>query len=183
MRAFMAVCLGLGLGPVWLHAELERHPTLSSGVITQYAAPKVAVPAGWHLDPERSNDFQASALAPDGSTFTDAVTVMYAKAISRRSRPELKSLNDLIAHDRRSFETGHPGIFVREVGALPTADGRRLRTFTFFPDGNEGNWEQVSYDEEDSFFLIFALSSRTLDGYLGARAAFDWLVASYRHGH
>lgn len=176
------LCALLCLMPLASVADLERRPDITGNGRQFYYQPKILAPAGWHLDAERSAYFHASALAPDGADFTDATTVMYAKAIPRRTRPELKSLSDLIARDERSFEHEHPGILVHEVAALPTADGRRLRTFTFSPDKDEGNWEQISYDEEGDFFLIFAISSRTLDGYLAAVPAYGSMIGSYRHG-
>src|SRR5579884_895732 len=42
--------------------------------------PKIDAPAGYHHDEPASRRFRFNAFAPDGSSFADAETVMYARA-------------------------------------------------------------------------------------------------------
>jgi hypothetical protein len=66
-----------------------------------------------------------------------------------------------------------------EAGSLTTADGQRLRSFSFFPKA-KGNWERVAYGEEDEFFLLFTISARSLQAYKLKQADYEALVTRYR---
>jgi hypothetical protein len=72
-----------------------------------------------------------------------------------------------------------PGITITETKLIVTADGKKLRSFTFFPT-KQGNWERVSYGEEGEFYLVFTISSRTKMAYDRAIAAYESLVSGYR---
>jgi hypothetical protein len=65
--------------------------------------PKLPHIEGWHQDREQSYNYRANALAPDGFTFADAETVMYATALFKPRIPETRSLEMLIANDKSSF--------------------------------------------------------------------------------
>ena len=92
---------------------------------------------------------------------------MYAKAVYKPREPGITSVETLIQRDREDFARNVPGVRIEEVAPLTTADGKLLRSFTFFP-GKEGNWERVSFGEEGDFFLVFALSSRSERAYRAA---------------
>jgi len=53
-----------------------------------------------------------------------------------------------------------------------------LRSVTFFPKG-AGNWEQMSHGEEDDFFLVFALSSRSRKGFSPALPDYKRVVGTH----
>lgn len=113
------------------------------------------------------------------SRLKNAETVMYAKAIYKPREPNIKSLDALIERDKKDFEANVPGISIREVALLSTADGGKLKSLTFFPKSG-GNWERVSYGEEGDFYLIFTISSRSLSGFNSAVGAYEKLIASYK---
>jgi hypothetical protein len=118
---------------------------------------------------------------PDGFTFSNAETVIYARAIYKPRSPETTSLEVLIKDDKDEFLKADPGIAIVETSPLKTADGKTLRSFTFFPK-DKGNWEQVSYGEEGDFYLIFTISSRSHAGFLKSSITYAQYIAQYKEG-
>lgn len=163
------------------HAEIEKLATpTDSGIVFQWR-PKVQPPLGWHFDKISSQQFGLNALAPDGSTFSEAETVMYAKAEYKPRVPETESLAMLIETDISDFHHAYPGMALTEEAPMLSADRKQLKTITFAPSGG-GNWEKVAYGEDDEFYLVFAVSSRTRDGFEHAMPAFKAMVESFRFG-
>lgn len=158
-------------------AEIEKLAIPSDAGMCFHWWPKVTPPEGWHLEPEASVQSSINAVAPNGFTFADAETVMYAKAIYKPREPETKSLDMLIENDKKAFQDQSPTI--EETPQLMTGDGQKLRSLAFFPKG-KGNWERVSYGEEGDFYLIFTVSSRTKKGYLTAMKAYEQMIGHYR---
>lgn len=172
------ISLYIFFGP-WAHAEIEKIAVpVEKGLLFRWW-PKLSPVEGWHQDQEYSNHYNINALSPDGFTFKDAETVIYAKAIYKPRKPKITSLALLIENDKKGFLEKFPGIKIQEVPPLVTADGRKLHSFVFFP-GKTGNWERVSYGEEGGFYLIFTLSSRTQAGYSKAVASYEKLIADYK---
>ena len=141
--------------------------------------PKLPAIPLWHQDKEQSYANAINALAPDGTTFKNAESVMYARAIYKPSRPELRSLSALIAHDKDQFKQEFPGLMIKEAATITTGDGQLVRTIKFSPT-KSGNWEQVSYGEEDDYYLIFTLSSRSAAGFEAALGDYELLIATYK---
>lgn len=141
--------------------------------------PKLPLVEGWHHDPDNSMNFSFNAQAPDGKTFGDAETVIYANAPYKPRIPEVKSLQQFIENDRQDFTQSDPKIKIEEVEPLVTADGQKLRSYVFSPSG-PGNWEQVSYGEEGEFYLVFVLSSKTKLGLFKARADYEKFITRYK---
>jgi len=160
-------------------AEIEKRGHPCETGVCLYWWPKLPVVNGWHQDPEASERYAANALTPNGSTFKNAETVMYATAPFKPRVPILKSVADLIASDKKDFVQSSPGIVISEAKALVTGDGQKLRSFTFFPAGH-GDWERVSYGQEGDFYLIFTISSRTKAGYKKALPAYEALIRHYK---
>ena len=179
MRLIVTVCFGLAVVCSTAVAEIEKFAIPSEGGISFYWWPKLPPLEGWQQDREQSFRFGVNALAPHGFTFADAETVMYAKAVYKPREPATKSLEMLIDKDKETFAARIPGITIEEVASLSTADGKKLRSITFFPR-SKGNWERVSYGEEDEFYLIFTLSSRSLSGYKAAMDAYEQLIGCYK---
>jgi hypothetical protein len=160
-------------------AEVEKLAIPCKEQICFYWWPKVPPTSGWHHDREYSLRYGVNAIAPDGFTFNNAVTVMYAKAEYKPRMPEATSIEMVIANDKKTFLESYPGIVISEDSPLTTADGQKLRSFTFFPK-EKGNWERVSYGEEGEFFLIFTLSSRTRADYDKALGVYEDIIRHYK---
>lgn len=190
--AVIAVSVLLGAGsPAF--AEIEKLATPCETGFCLHWWPKLGPVQGWTQDRGQSFNYGVNALAPDGATFSNAETVMYAKAIYKPRDPEITSLEELIERDRKDFAANVPGVVIADAAPLTTADGQVLRSITFFPkndgnfpknDGNlpknDGNWERVAYGEEGDFYLIFTISARSLKGYEAHVGAFERMVRSYR---
>ena len=163
------------------YGEMEKFalPCTSSPNICFFWWPKLPAVTGWHHERNQSYNISANALAPDGSTFVDAETVMYAEALYKPRIPDTKSLEVLIDDDKKKFRTSTPGVLISEVAPLTTADGQKLRSLTFFPTA-KGNWERVSYGEEGEFYLVFTISSRSKAGYDKAMLAYESLIHAYK---
>ena len=179
MRISYALVFALLTASSATYAEVEKIAIPSEKGFSFYWWPKLAPIDGWHQDREHSFLYSANAMAPDGSTFKNAESVIYAKATFKPRAPEIKSLEALIDHDKRDFEASVPGVSIKEVRSIATADGQRLRSFTFFPK-IDGNWEQVSYGEEGEYYLIFTVSSRSRVAFDAAAGSYEKIISGYK---
>ena len=179
MRITGALISVLFMASSVVHAEIEKTAIPAEKGFSFYWWPKLVPVNGWHQDREHSFLYGANAVAPDGFTFKNAESVMYAKAIYKPREPEVKSLDALIENDKKDFLENVPGVSIQEVETLSTSDGQKLRSFTFFPTST-GNWERVSYGEEGEFYLIFTVSSRSLAGFNSAAGAYEDLILGYK---
>jgi hypothetical protein len=177
MRALLSIFLACQISTSV--AEIERIAIPNERAIQFYWWPKLAPIEGWQQDREFSFRYSVNALAPVGKSFANAETVMYAKAVFKPRVPNVKSLEALIASDRKEFLAKVPGITIADAPPLKTADGLKLISLTYTPAG-EGNWERVSYLEEGEFYLIFTVSSRTASGYKSAEKSYESLISTYR---
>ena len=173
---FAAILL---LAPAWTSAEIEKVAIPGSKELKLLWWPKASLPPGWHSDRGSSEFFGFNAMAPDGSTFSKAETVMYAKADFKPRVPKFKNLASLISHDIADFEGAVPGTVAKKLADLHDGDGKPFQVVSFTP-GKDGNWERVAYGEEGEFYLVFTLSSRSKAGHDASIAAFTKLVAGYR---
>lgn len=145
--------------------------------------PKVAPPDGWHFDEGSSHHFAFNAMAPDGSTFSDAETVLYAKAGFKPRLPAIASLESFVQSDIADFRTETPSLVVSREKPLYAKDHKPFQVVSYFPKSpGSGNWEQVAYGEDGDYYITIAISSRTREGLIKSRAVFQALVASYATG-
>jgi hypothetical protein len=149
--------------PAFASAEIERYSHICKNGICLYWWPKLSAVQGWHQELESSYANSANIQVPDGSTFSNAETVIYAKALYKPRTPETQSVEMLIKDDKETFLSHDPNLIITEAESIKTSDGRLLKSYNFFPK-IKGNWEQVSYGEEGEYYLIFTISSRTREG-------------------
>ena len=174
---FMCMCFGLA------KAEIEKiavtnSPRCAEGIHFLWW-PKLTEIKGWHHDRNASDVDAVNALAPDGFTFKNAESVIYAKASYKPRMPETKSLEQFISDDHEEFLNNYKNLKIVRMASLTTADGQVLPSYKFIPM-SEGNWEQVAYGEEGEFYLIFTLSSRSQKGFDNALSAYEQLVSKYK---
>ena len=181
MKAFslLTCLLFLLISSTVARAEIVKSAVPCEGNNCLYWWPKAPSPPGWHQDQKASDAGGINAQAPDGSSFAEAETVIYAKAIYKPLVPTITSLAMLIDADRKDFLARDPKLAIGEPEALSTGDGTVLRSFTFSP-GGEGNWEEVAYGEEGDFFLIFTVSSRSQAGLALTRDTYRRFIKGYR---
>lgn len=175
--AWIVVVLAFLSGPV--RAEVEKSAQTCESQICFYWWPKLPAVKGWHQDLNESYELGANVLVPDGSSFSDAETVMYAEALYKPRVPDIASVAALIDGDKQKFLDHRPGLKIVESKGQATGDGKILRSFEYIP-GRQGDWEQVSYGEEGDFYLIFTVSSRTKTGYTHSVSAYEGLIQGYR---
>lgn len=178
-RASLLVVLLLACAPAF--SEMEKVATQCGSEICFHWWPKLPAVSGWHHDREHSLHYSFNAQAPDGKTFANAEAVIYANAPYKARMPEVKSLQTLIDNDQRQFRTDFPGVKVRELDPILTAEGKPLRSFEYTP-AKAGNWERVSYGEDSEFYLIFTVSSRTMTGLARALGAYEEFIHAYKVG-
>lgn len=178
-RILIGILISFLLFSASAFAEIEKTAVPCEQKICFYWWPKLATVKGWHHDRQHSYSYRINAQAPDGYTFANAESVIYARALYKPRVPETASLEDLIGKDKKEFLSRDPHIAYAEAGRLKTGDGQSLKSFTFFPKKG-GNWEQVSYGEEDDFYLIFTVSSRTKEGFTKAVEDYKTFIKRYK---
>jgi hypothetical protein len=136
----------------------------------------LAVIEGWHQDKEYSVHYGVNAQAPVGSTFRDAETVIYARAIFK-PRVAGETLLRLVEKDLQTARGS--GQIEERAGVLKTAEGMPIALYNFVPQA-VGNWERAGYGENEEYFFIFVVSSRTQSGYLRALPAYGQFIQTYR---
>jgi hypothetical protein len=180
MKIFINFIIVLLLFSATANAEIEKVAVPCEQKICFYWWPKLAAVKGWHHDREYSYHYSVNAQAPDGYTFANAESVIYAKALYKPRIPETKSLESLISNDRADFLSKDHDIIYSEDKSLKTGDGQILKSFTFSPK-KKGNWEQVSYGEEGDFYLIFTISSRTKEGFTKSLVDYKKFIEKYKN--
>lgn len=163
------------------HAEIEKMAIPGPSGLSFSWWPKVVVPAGWQHERDQSLRNGINALSPKGASFSDAETVMYAKAVYKPREPNVKSLADFIEKDKKEFLAHEPSLDVRETEALKAKDGRVFRAFSYLPKA-KGNWERVAYGEETEFYLVFVLSS-VMQNPSTSRSACGAMPQRFREGN
>ena len=159
-------------------AEIEKTSLICKSSFCLYWWPKLPELKGWHQDHDGSYEIGANVLVPDGSTFANATTVIYAEALYKPRAPELTSVSALIESDKKQFLQGKPDTSIEQSADVITGDGLKLKSFTYFPK-KQGDWERVSYGEEGDFYLIFTVSSRTKEAYKRGVVVYEKLVGNY----
>jgi hypothetical protein len=153
-------------------------PDERCGTICFYWWPVLPAVDGWRQDMPNSFHYSANTQAPVGESFSNAESVIYAKAIYKPSTPDTKSLNQLIEDDKKDFKQSSDPL-ITKIEPLTTSDGNELLSYQFFPR-DKGNYERVSYGEEGEFYLVFTLSSRSKKGYESTMSAYMKFIEQYR---
>lgn len=179
MKRLSLVLFIVILASLFVQAEIEKVAGICEKGICLAWWPKLEPIKGWHHEygPSRKNG--ANIQVPDGFTFSNAETVIYAKALYKPRIPKTASLEMLIKSDKEEFLSNDSTLTVKEAEPLQTKDGKALKSYTFFP-ASKGNWEQVSYGEEVDFYLIFTISSRSQAGFVKSFQVYKQYINQYR---
>lgn len=178
IRLLFAAALALQW-PQAARAEIEQVQSPCKQGVCTHRWPKVRVPAGWAHNRNFSQAYHFNAMAPEDESFRDAATVMYANAVNRAQQPAAPTLDDYIRRDHQSLRDETPDLQIQPDAALPTADGKRARSWRTQPL-TAGQWERMAYLEEADHYIVFVISSRNEVELKQHMAAFEALVASYR---
>jgi hypothetical protein len=134
-------------------------------------------PAGWVIDGSaaKSQDVDA-VLYREGSSWKDAVAVMYARVIEKDQ--EKATIERVITEDVNDFLKQSRESKILESPALETRDKKRAIVRGFYDAANK-NYESVAFIDEPKVVVILALSSRNEDEFEKSLQAFKSLVGSY----
>ncbi len=179
MKRLFVISGILFLIPLISVAEIEKIARPCEKGICLAWWPKLVPAKGWHQESDPSFANGVNIQVPDGFTFSNAETVIYAKASYKPRIPETTSLEMFIKDDKDEFLAHDPSVSVVEVQPLKTADGKILRSYTFLPK-EKGNWEEVSYGEEGEYYLIFTISSRSHSGFLKSLTVYEQYIGQYK---
>lgn len=150
-----------------------------------YHWPQLQPIVGWQQDMDYSFYYGMNAQAPEGVSFKDAETVIYANALYKPSMPEVTSIEQFIANDKANFLHNDPGMVITQTTTLKDRQGRNFISYQFKPGQKNQSWEQIAYSEEtdadgNHYYLVFVLNSRTESGYQKNIAVFNRFVSEYR---
>jgi len=134
-------------------------------------------PAGWIMDSKtaKSQDLEA-VLYREGSTWKDAVAVMYARVIHKDQTQD--TVEKVITNDVADFLKLSKESKVSDAPPLQTRYKKEGISRVFYDAANK-NYEIVTFIDEPKVVVILALSSRNKDEYEKALPAFKSLVATY----
>jgi len=134
-------------------------------------------PAGWIMDSRtaRSQDLEV-VLYQKGSSWKDAVVVMYARVIRKDEIQD--TVEKVIANDVGDFLKLNKESKVSDSTPLQTRYQKEGISKEFYDAANK-NYEVVTFIDEAKVVVILALSSRNKSEYEKALPAFKSLVASY----
>jgi len=166
------------LASLQVQAEIYKLAIPSDSGMKFYWWPVLPDVAGWHHDRDHSVHYGANAQAPDGYTFANSETVIYATAVFKPRIPDIGSLKSFIENDQTKFKNAVI-VVVKETNTMLTSDGVELKSYTFFP-ADKGNWEQVAYGEEGDYYLVFTISSRSKNGFEKSWSAYEQFVKNYK---
>lgn len=63
---------------------------------------------------------------------------------------------------------------------VPNGDGKKLVAYTYSSTTGDEKWQLVAYDETDTYYLLFALGTRSKKSLQANKAAFLEMVRSYK---
>lgn len=178
---FAVACVFASAAPASAEIEKFVDPNCNDQQMCFYWWPKLPALSGWHREEGASRENTSNILVPEGATFAEAETIMYARAIYKPRYEEVKSIADFMAKDRGDTAASLPGTVIAEAPALTNGDGKSIKTQTFFPPTEgEGSWERLAYDEEGDFYLLFTMSAKSKAGLDAAMKDFERLIAGYK---
>ncbi|NKF24763.1 hypothetical protein [Solimonas marina] len=179
MKVFAAALLLLVSTGV--HADIEKVAIPSDHGSETVWWPKLVPPTGWHFDRASSYYLGFYAMAPDGSSFAQADTVIYAMARPKREAPDSPTLQSFVASDIANFKDGDPGLIVAQQPPMQSADGTPFQVLFYHPPvGAPGDWERVAYGEEGEFYVTFVVSAQSQAALQAALPTFTKLLTTYR---
>jgi len=170
----LALCI-----PLTVSAEIYKLAIPAKSGTLLYWWPVLPDLPGWIHDEVASRRYESNFLVPRGQTVASAPAVIYAKALYKPRIPEAKSLDQLIAEDKRQFTNESPGILISERTPLADGDHQAFRCLYFAPPST-GSWELVAYGEEDDFYLIFTVSGNSPRALEKAMPDFKSLLGNYK---
>ena len=176
LRILTALAIGMALSV--LHAgESKNSDDMNAGIIYgKDHAFSLSAPEGWVLD--NSSGVKQGVYAvfyPKGGAWEKSPVTMYVNT-AKPSPGE--TIDDFIKADLEQMKKGSPGIVMTTGSSIETWD-KKVASVRYFTGDKWGNYEAVAYLQEETVFVLIALSARNRELYEGALEAFQKLVKSY----
>lgn len=175
LRAPILVLLFLGSSVTVFSQDPER----SDGTILlgRHYSFVLNEPSGWIMDVKTAKSQHMEAvLYPEGSSWKQAVAVMYARVIYKDKTQN--TVESVISNDIADFLKLSKASSVSDSPSLTTRD-KKAAIIKAFYDGANKNYESVAFIDESKIVVILALSSRDKGRYEKSLPAFKALVSSY----
>jgi hypothetical protein len=138
----------------------------------------VTAPKGWVLDAKSGVSQGLNAVFyPEGSSWTNGSTVMYANVYHKRNATE-ETLETVISGDVAEFKKKSEKLKVVEAASLPTRKDKKAAV-RYFDGDTFGNSEAIAYLDEGKVVVMLVLSARNRKELETALPAFNELVSSY----
>ena len=169
----------LTLAPTVCSAETEGFGELCPSQICLWRRPIIDAPTGWERDEKFSRKNQNNSFFPTNPSFGESL--MYASSFYRPN-PNTQTLKEFIEEDRGKFIESANGTYskVVEKPDLKTGDDKPLKVLSFETTyNNRQQFDLVAYGEEGDMFLIFTLSSPSLETYNSSLPSFKAFVGGY----
>jgi hypothetical protein len=137
----------------------------------------ISAPDGWILDNESGrNQGLFAVLYPKGSTWNNAVGMMYSKAIRKDS--EINSIEAYVKNDLNEFKKEAPKIKVEFKNEIKLDKNRIAMIFEWSGD-EYGNIESSAYIEEKNVIVLITYNCRSMEFYKTNYSKFIETVRSY----
>ena len=167
MRHFAFVLVALSLASIASsqQAPPKQNAAEGGGAAIVYAdggAFMIGAPKGWITDHEAGQRHGVCCFwYPEGSTWNDAETVMYANIATKG--PGQKTLNEFMESDLADFREHNPEL-TYEVGEDIPLKNNRIAKLRLFYNVNQGSSEAVAYIDEEKIIAFVVMSSKTVKG-------------------
>lgn len=174
-------------------ADIERKVTITCDAqgkpqICWAIWPALPEMPGWHRDEDASFKYGANILVPDGAVFRNAPTALSGNAVFEEDyetgHPGPNLLDSFIADDLDNTRKENPDVVVAEQEPAASADGVKMRTFTF-RKLKDGHSQILCYgedaDKDDKFFIVLMMDSTIDKAFETDLPLFRQMVAKYKH--
>ncbi len=178
MKVLNAMMLALILLAVSIPAASQKRDSTDGSIfVGRHFSFVLKEPNGWIMDSATAEAQGLQAvLYPHGSSWKNAVAVMYARVIYKDE--DQSSIDKVISNDVADFLKFNKESTVSDSPPLATRHNGKTISKDFYDAANK-NYETVTFIDESKVVVILALSSQQKAEYEKALPAFKALVGSY----
>jgi hypothetical protein len=139
----------------------------------------LTAPLGWVMDNENGKEEGLTAVFyPQGSTWTEAETVMYTTFTNFDSTKN-ETVKDVIKSDSVNFKLHAPQLKIRKLDPVKIGKHKQALIYSYSGEA-EGYYEEVAYIAEKKGTVMIILSSKNKNGCVNNHKSFESLIRSYR---
>jgi hypothetical protein len=164
--------------PLLFSFHLQAQDSTRTGLLYgQNHSYYLTAPLGWIIDNTSGREEGFTAVFyPEGSSWADAETVMYATYVNYDSTKK-ETVKDIITSDSVQFQQAAPQLRVKRLSPIQIGKDKKAIIYSY---SSEGNYETVAYLGEKKGVIVIVLSSKNKNGPVNYNRSFESLVKSYR---